>query len=169
MPAVAEGDVIVNIVFADNVLTAAVIAATPGATPVARPLVFTEAMPVSEELHVADDVTSRDVPSEYMPVTVSCLVAAVSMIGLAGDTAMDRSSPLLCVGTSECLHANTLIASTAQAITEARLFFIARSPSGEAVADRPVVPLLKRQSFALQCCPVAIMLCHCLNRVYILG
>jgi hypothetical protein len=69
----------------------AVISAEPMATPLARPLSFTVATWVLAEDQVTDAVTSGDVPSEYVPVAINCLVKPLAMLGLAGVMARELS------------------------------------------------------------------------------
>jgi len=69
----------------------AVMVVVPAATAVARPLLVTVAIDVSDELQVACAVTSRLVPSEYEPVAANCLVVPWGMLGLAGVTAIESS------------------------------------------------------------------------------
>jgi hypothetical protein len=59
----------------------AVMVAVPAATAVARPLVLTVATDVLEELQVTWVVISWLVPSEYVPVAVSCWVNSRGMLG----------------------------------------------------------------------------------------
>jgi hypothetical protein len=56
---------------------------------VARPLLFTVAADVLEDLQVTCLVRSRVVPSEYVPEAANCLVFPTGMLGLAGVTEME--------------------------------------------------------------------------------
>jgi hypothetical protein len=67
----------------------AVMSDWPAATPVARPLALTVATSGASDDQETDAVISREVPSEYMPVAVNCLVRSLGMLGSAGVTAMD--------------------------------------------------------------------------------
>ena len=69
----------------------AVIVAVPLATAVTRPPALTVATPVADDAKVDADVRSAVVESEYVPVTVSCRVAATASVAVAGVTAMESS------------------------------------------------------------------------------
>ena len=83
--------VTVSVVFPDTLPDVAVMADAPVATPVARPPGFTVATVILPDDQETDKVISREVPSEYMPVAVNCLVRSLGMLGSAGVTAMDVS------------------------------------------------------------------------------
>jgi hypothetical protein len=79
----------VRVVCPEILPVVAVMVAVPAATPVARPLLFTVAADVFEEVQVTWVVTSRVVPSEYVPEAASCLVFPTGTLGLAGVTDME--------------------------------------------------------------------------------
>ena len=61
----------------------------PAATAVARPLLLTVATDGFEELQVTCAVTSKLVPSEYVPVAVNCWMTPIGMLELAEITRME--------------------------------------------------------------------------------
>jgi hypothetical protein len=63
-----------------------VIVTTPMATPLAIPVLLTEATLVSEELHCAEAVMSLLLPSENFPVAANCCVAPAAIDVEPGDT-----------------------------------------------------------------------------------
>ena len=67
----------------------AVMVAVPPTTAVTRPVVLTVATVKLDELQVTCVVISWVVPSENVPVAVSCWVPPTDMFGLAGVTAME--------------------------------------------------------------------------------
>jgi hypothetical protein len=67
----------------------AVIVVGPAATAVASPEALIVALVVSDELHVADEVTFCVLLSEYVPVAVNCWVAPTAILGFAGVTAIE--------------------------------------------------------------------------------
>jgi hypothetical protein len=67
---VAEGTV--RVVLPEIKYEAAVIVAVPGATAVARPLLFTVATDVLDDLQMTRVVITWVVPSEYVPEAVNC-------------------------------------------------------------------------------------------------
>jgi len=79
----------VRVVFPEIVPEVAVMVVTPVVRAVARPLLLTVAIVVSEELQVTCVVISWVVPSAYVPVAVNCWVAPPGMFRLAGVTAME--------------------------------------------------------------------------------
>ena len=64
------------------------IVALPTATAVARPVGLTMAMPVEEELHVAELVTFCVLLSERWAVAVNCRVVPFAMLADDGDVLM---------------------------------------------------------------------------------
>jgi len=73
--------------------------AVPAATPVARPVAETVATVVSELVQVTWELMSPVVPSEYVPVAVSCCVApTATLAGDAGVTAIDAKATAVVVG-----------------------------------------------------------------------
>ena len=83
--------VTVKVVFPDLLPDVAVMTAVPAATPVARPVGFIVATLIVPEAQVTDAVISTDVPSEYVPVAVNCLVRPATTLGFTGVTAIDES------------------------------------------------------------------------------
>jgi hypothetical protein len=79
----------------------AVIVAEPADEAVARPELFTDTIPSSEEDHVTLVVMSCVEASEYVPVAVNCWVALTVIDGLAGVTAIDESVMLPAVTVTE--------------------------------------------------------------------
>src|SRR5262245_15474196 len=67
------------------------IVVVPPATPVASPDALTVATDGVDEAQVTCAVRSCVVPSEYVPVAVSCCVAPTAMLGPDGVTAIDAS------------------------------------------------------------------------------
>ena len=68
----------------------AVMVVVPVATPVARPVLApTVATDVLDEVQVTSMLISWVVPSEYVPVAVSCWATPTGTLGLAGVTAME--------------------------------------------------------------------------------
>ena len=61
----------------------------PGATAVARPLLFTVATDVLDDFQMTRVVITWVVPSEYMPEAVNCLVFATGTLGFAGVMDME--------------------------------------------------------------------------------
>jgi hypothetical protein len=82
----------VRVVFPEKFPKVAVTVVVPIATAVARPLVFTVATDVSDEVQVTCVVTSCCVPSAYMLVAVSCWVVPRGTLGLAGVIAIEDGS-----------------------------------------------------------------------------
>ena len=70
-------------------LSVAEIVEVPAATPVASPAALTVATAVSAEAHVTWLVMFCVVLSENVPVAVNCSVVPVTMLGLAGVTAIE--------------------------------------------------------------------------------
>jgi hypothetical protein len=79
----------VSIVLPEMPPEVAMMNAEPVPIPVARPPGATVAIKVAPEDQVTEEVTSRDVPSEYVPVAVNCFVELLAMIGLTGVTETD--------------------------------------------------------------------------------
>jgi hypothetical protein len=67
----------------------ALMSAEPIPMLVTRPLGAIMATEVVPEVQITEDVIFCDVPSEYVPVAVSCIVRPAGTDGLAGATAMD--------------------------------------------------------------------------------
>jgi hypothetical protein len=80
--------VTVKAVFPEMLPEVAVMVVVPAPRAVARPLVFTVATDVLDELQMTCVVISCVVPSEYVPEALNCLVAPTG-IGLAGVTDME--------------------------------------------------------------------------------
>ena len=76
-------------VLADILPEVAETVAAPAATPVARPLLLTVAIDVFNEVQVTCVVISWVVPSEYVPVAISCWATPTGRFGLAGVTARE--------------------------------------------------------------------------------
>jgi hypothetical protein len=86
-------EVTVRVVFPETLPKVAVIVVVPTETPVARPLLFTVAADVLDELQTTWVVMLWLVPSEYVPEAANCSVIPAGMLGLAGVTDMeDRSA-----------------------------------------------------------------------------
>ena len=68
---------------------AVMVVPVPTATAVARPLLFTVAIDVLDELQATCAVISRLVPSENVPVAVNGWVTPTGILGLAGVTTME--------------------------------------------------------------------------------
>jgi hypothetical protein len=83
--------VTVRVVFPEILHKVAVMVAVPDATAVARPLLFTVATDVLDDLQVTCVVISWLVPSEYIPEATNCFVTPAGMLGLAGVTDMEVS------------------------------------------------------------------------------
>ena len=79
----------------------AVIVVEPAITAVALPLepilLLMVATDGAEELQVTDDVRSRVVVSENVPVAVNCWVVPAAMLGLSGRTEIDTSVAVVTV------------------------------------------------------------------------
>ena len=71
--------------------------ATPWAAPVSRPPAVTVATDVFEDDHVAVLVMSTVLPSEYVPVAVSCCVVPLAIVGFAGVTEIETRTAGLTV------------------------------------------------------------------------
>jgi hypothetical protein len=84
--------VTVRVVFAAIPPEVAVIVVEPSATPVASPPGATVAKRVALDAQITDDERSRVVPSEYVPVAVSCKVAPLCTVGFAGVIAIALST-----------------------------------------------------------------------------
>ncbi len=67
----------------------AVTAVLPGATAVAKPLLFTVATEESEVFQVTSVLISRVVPSGYVPEAVNCCVTSAGKSGFTGVTDID--------------------------------------------------------------------------------
>jgi hypothetical protein len=81
--------VTVSVVLPETLPEVAVMSDEPTPVPVARPLGTIVAAEVVPEVQVTNDVMSRDVPSENVPVAVNCLVRPAGIDGFAGVTAID--------------------------------------------------------------------------------
>jgi hypothetical protein len=81
--------VTVRFVFPEILPEVAVMVAVPAATAVARPLLFTVATDVLDDLQVTCVVISLLVPSEYTPEAANCLVFPAGTLGLAGVMDME--------------------------------------------------------------------------------
>jgi len=68
----------------------AVMVTVPAPTAVARPLLFTVATDVLDELQVTCPVRLKVDPSENVPVAVSCVLTPAGMLELADVTAIDE-------------------------------------------------------------------------------
>ncbi len=68
--------------------------AVPGAKAVARPLLFTVATEILDEVQRACKVTSVVVPLAWVAVAVNCWVAPMEMLGLAGVTSKRELDPV---------------------------------------------------------------------------
>ena len=73
----------------------AVMVAVPELTPLASPFALTEAMLLSEELQVAELLTSDDVPSENFAVATNCWLAPVPIDIDAGDSCSEEMVEVL--------------------------------------------------------------------------
>ena len=90
-------EVTVRVVLPEIGPEVAVMVELPATRAVASPLLSTEATDVLDELQVTDVVISWVVPSENVPVAVSCWVDPADRLGLAGVTAMEDRAPVLTV------------------------------------------------------------------------
>ena len=72
----------------------AVIVTVPAARAMAKPLLLTVAIVVSEELQEAWVVISPLGPTANVPVAVNCWVAPTDMVAVAGLTAMEVGSAI---------------------------------------------------------------------------
>jgi hypothetical protein len=68
------------------------------------------AIPVSEEFHVTDDVRSRVVPSEKVPVAKNSWVCPRAMLWFAGVTSIDSSTACLTVSVAEDEGTESIVA-----------------------------------------------------------
>ncbi len=82
-------EVTVRVVFPEILPEVAVMVAEPAAMAVARPLLFTVAADVLDEVQVTWLVISWLVPSEYVPEAANCLVFPAGMLGLPGVMDME--------------------------------------------------------------------------------
>ena len=87
--ALSTTDVTVTVVAADTPPRIAVIVVLPAPVPVTTPLLLTVATPVEDELQVADVVRSCVLPSEKIPVAVSCKLVLMAMEGFTGVMVSD--------------------------------------------------------------------------------
>ena len=76
--------VTVRVVLPEILPEAAVMVEEPAATAVARPLLFTVATDVLDEVQVTCVVISWVVPSEYVPVAVNCWVVPRNFARIGG-------------------------------------------------------------------------------------
>ena len=81
--------VTVRVAVPDLPLKAAVMVAVPATLAVARPLLFTVAVVVLDELQVTCAVIFWVVESEYVPVAVNCWVVPAALLAVAGVTAIE--------------------------------------------------------------------------------
>jgi hypothetical protein len=79
----------------------AVIVAAPGATLVANPPLFTVAIDVADEVHVAALVRFCVVPLLYLPVAVNCCFSPAGTDGDAGVTAIEINTAAVTVRVAE--------------------------------------------------------------------
>jgi hypothetical protein len=84
-------EVTVRVVLPEILPEVAVMVAVPAAMAVARPLLFTVATDVLDELQATWVVMLWLVPSEYVPEAANCLVIPAGTLGLAGVADMERS------------------------------------------------------------------------------
>jgi hypothetical protein len=105
----------------------AIIVADPTAAPLARPVAFTVATPVLEDVQLTEDVRSLVLPSVNVPVALNCSVVPRAIAGLAGLTARDAS-----------LGGDTV--SAAVPIVEFMVAVMVAVPSATLVA-RPLLPV----------------------------
>jgi hypothetical protein len=82
-------EVTVRVVFPETVPKAAVMVAVPAARAVAKPLLSTVIIEVSDELQLTSLLISPLGPTANVPVAINCWVAPTDMIGLPGVTAME--------------------------------------------------------------------------------
>jgi hypothetical protein len=73
----------------------AVMVVVPELRPLASPFALTEAMLLSEELQVAELLTSDDVPSENFAVATNCWLAPVPIDVDAGDSCSEEMVEVL--------------------------------------------------------------------------
>jgi hypothetical protein len=85
----APGAVTVSAVFPETAPDEAVIVVEPAATAVDMPPDEIVAIDVLDELQVTDDVRFTAELSEYVPMAVNCWVAPMTLLVLAGVTAID--------------------------------------------------------------------------------
>ena len=81
--------VTVSVVLPEMPLRAALMVAEPVETPLARPVELTVATDDVSEDHVTSVEISVVVPSEKVPIAVSCLATPFGKLGLAGVTEID--------------------------------------------------------------------------------
>lgn len=86
MPVVGGAVVTVAITLAVCPLKTAVMVVVPEAMPLARPVALIVATLVSDDDHVAEEVTFAVVPLLYCAVAVNCCVEPVSKLAFAGVT-----------------------------------------------------------------------------------
>jgi hypothetical protein len=84
-------EVTVRVAFPDLPPKVAVMVGVPAARAVAKPLLLTVAIDVSEEVQATFAVMSKLVASEYIPRAVNCWVTPEGRLGLAGVTNMEDS------------------------------------------------------------------------------
>ncbi|MGA2160530.1 MAG: hypothetical protein ABSG90_15110 [Dehalococcoidia bacterium] len=82
-------EVTVRVVFPETVPEVAVMVAVPAARAVAKPLLSTVIIEVSDELQLTSLLISPLGPTANVPVAINCWVAPTDMIGLPGVTAME--------------------------------------------------------------------------------
>jgi hypothetical protein len=95
----------------EGVVMVALMVGLPAATVVARPLLLTVAIDVSEEVQMTWVVISKLVPSEYMPQAANCWVSPTGMLGLIGVTDMEDKVPAvtLRIAVHERVEVGTLL------------------------------------------------------------
>jgi hypothetical protein len=89
LPVAVNGDATVTVVEPATVPDVDVIVAVPGEMPVARPLPFTAATPVADDVQETPAVRTCELLSLYVPVAVNCCVAPGRMEALTGVTTID--------------------------------------------------------------------------------
>jgi hypothetical protein len=90
--------VIVSVVDPDMLPNAAVIVVVPSASETASPVLLIVETSVFDDLQLTNDVIFDVVPSEYVPVAVSCWVVPQATLGLVGVISIEISeAPALLV------------------------------------------------------------------------
>lgn len=135
---------------------AAVIGVEPMPTAVASPEPLMVAIPVSDELHVANVVKSWDAPFDKLPVAINCCVVSTAIVGLAGVTAIELSAATVNVVDPEMLPevAVMVVEPKATPVASPVLLMVATFISDELhVADvvRSRVDLFEKVPMAANC------------------
>src|SRR5262249_2036948 len=137
----------------------AVITEEPAATPVARPVVSIVAAATVAEFHVATEVKSCVLLSEYVPVAVNCCFCPAAMAAAAGVTAMlDNVAVVTVSGALPEIAPEVAVIfadPTATAVARPVLFTVATAAELEvhvAVAEMFCVVPSEKCAVAVNCC-----------------